>query len=87
MTKQQVAEWLLSQYLVDTESTRRLVACITSQDLSWLGVRAEQHRSARWGEDEELLADDFGVDASAAFALTALVECHEGPHTADCPDR
>lgn len=78
-------EKVLRDYLVqDAPSNNnyasRLIKCIFSQD-EWkhLDAQAEKYRGQYSGEET---GEDEGFD----FAVTALVETHDGPHLADCPD-
>ena len=85
MNEQQIRDWLLKNYLVDTDETRGMLDCIFAHDdTSHLEDRGEQLRAQRWGEDDEIEQDEDGVDFAMGMALTALVECHSGPHLVTC---
>ncbi len=82
MKKAEVEAWLLSYaWTGDPEQQVANVACIMAQD-GWKYVDAR-------GEMFAAQAEVPGPDASAAaheFALSALYECHDGPHQVTCPD-
>lgn len=80
MTRNAIREWLFSNYLSDTDDNRRLVDCIfTQSEWRYIDARREQALSQWSGEGEP------PIDEALGFAITALVECHDGPHTAACP--
>lgn len=81
MTEDKVREWLLGYAWLGTDEERtREVDCIMSQDgWMYLDAREEQLRGQASGEETNLDADVHG------FALSALYECHDGPHLATCP--
>lgn len=81
MTKQEIRAWLVRYaWLGTTEAQEREVDCIMAQD-DWkrLEVRKEQLRGQASGEETDL---EVEVDE---FALSALYECHDGPHLDTCP--
>lgn len=81
MTEDEVREWLLRYaWLGEPDERRREVDCIMSQD-NWryLEARKEQLRGQASGEETNLEEDVNG------FALSALYECHGGPHLTTCP--
>ena len=77
---QVVETWLTTHYSSDY-LTPDLLACIRSQDdWRYIDVRADRFAGAQAGEDDHDF--DRGID----FAISALVECHDGPHLETCPD-
>jgi len=79
-TKTFVKEWLLDNYLVRSyPGNAELADCIVSQKLTNLDATVEHYRSMESGDPE-------GGNDALGFVLTSLVECHEGPHTDNCPD-
>jgi len=85
MTEQEIRAWLLDYaWLGNAEEQAREVACIVAQD-SWraLEVRSDYRAEivAEAGEKpyDQVLADAHGME------LSALYECHDGPHLESCP--
>lgn len=77
----EVAWWLAGYAWMGTDAEKAAnIACIMSQD-DWqhIDVTAERFEGAQSGDDGEdrMSGDDF--------ALSALYECHDGPHLATCP--
>lgn len=79
--REQVQEWLLNYAWMGTPDTRaREVECIVSQgEWQHLSAREEQLRAQASGDETHLEADVHG------HALSALYECHDGPHLPTCP--
>jgi hypothetical protein len=81
VTKQEIQEWLVRYAWLGTpDAQEREVACIMSQD-DWthLEVRKEHLRGQASGEETNLEED------VTEHALSALYECHGGPHLDTCP--
>lgn len=76
-----VRAWLLKYaWLGDADYQRREVDCIMSQDdWKYVDARMEQLRAQASGEEADLETE------VSDFALSALYECHDGPHLATCP--
>lgn len=83
MTEEDVRTWLREYAWLGTDEERtREVDCIMSQDdWRYLEARKEQLRGQASGEETNLEADVDG------YALSALYECHDGPHLETCPRR
>jgi hypothetical protein len=81
MTEEQIQAWLHKYAWLGTEEEQNLeVACIMAQDdWKYLEVRKEHLRAQASGEETNL---EEQVDE---FALSALYECHDGPHLDTCP--
>jgi hypothetical protein len=74
-------EWLLANYLVPDREAEAFLDCVEAQGgFDYLDAQAERYAGMAWEPGPA------AVDEGYAFALTALVECHEGPHLATCPD-
>lgn len=83
MTREALRAWLLDYAWMGTEDEkRRTVDCIMSQEneLDVLEARADKYAGAQAEPGPEAFAD------GEAFALSALYECHDGPHLRTCPD-
>lgn len=80
-TETAVREWLTKYaWLGTTEEQAREVECIMSQDgWKYLDARIEQVKGQASGEEIDLDSDATG------YALSALYECHGGPHITTCP--
>lgn len=83
MTEQQIRDWLLGYAWLGTEDEqRREVDCIMAQG-HWKHLSGrEEHLLAQRSGENPLEQDQ--ADAHE-FALSALYECHEGPHQPTCP--
>lgn len=80
MTKDQVREWLLTQYLRRTPETEAEVECILAQDdWKFVDARAEKFAGQAFEPGPQAVSEATG------FALSALYECHDGPHLPTCP--
>jgi len=81
MTEDEIRNWLLAYaWLGNEEDQVREVDCIMSQDdWKYLEARKEQLRNQASGEEADLEAEVDG------HALSALYECHDGPHLDTCP--
>jgi hypothetical protein len=78
---QAIRAWLIRYAWLGTDEQRsRTVDCIMSQD-DWRYIDAVADRYA--GAQDEPGPDAF--DEGVQFALSALYECHDGPHLATCP--
>lgn len=74
-----VESWLTTYY--DAEHIRPYLACIRSQDdWKYIDVRADMFAGAQFEPGPK--AYNEGID----FAMSALYECHGGPHIATCPN-
>ena len=82
MSKDDVKAWLLDYaWMGDDDKKTRTVDCIMSQSgWEYVTARAEQFAGAQF--EPGPAAFDEGV----GFALSALYECHDGPHLPTCPD-
>lgn len=81
MTRAQIRQFLLGYaWLGSREEQAREVECIMSQD-GWrvIEVHAERYAGAQFETGPAAYA------AGQEFALTALYECHDGPHLPTCP--
>lgn len=80
MTREEITAWLTRYAWLGTEEEQaREVECIMSQDdWEYIDVTAERFNGAQFGDGEH---DGDGDE----FALSALYECHDGPHLATCP--
>lgn len=79
MTEEQIKAWLLSYAWLGSEEERaREVDCIMAQD-DWkhLDAMSEHYRGMAF--------DDRQATEAEGFALSALYECHDGPHLSTCP--
>jgi hypothetical protein len=76
MTETQVRAWLDENYRITPGETD----CILAQD-GWKFIDAQTERFA--GQSFE--GGPEAVLAGNEFALSALVECHDGPHIDACP--
>lgn len=94
MTENEIREWLKGyvycgpEWLTPAEKTSiawrndRVIDCIMSQD-DWknIDIQAERFMNAQFGDEDPKKVKDEAV----GFALSALYECHEGPHIDECP--
>jgi hypothetical protein len=82
LTKDETRAWLLDYAWSGTaEEKARTVECILAQS-AWEHVDAATERYAGMAETPGPAA----VTEAEGFALSALYECHEGPHLPTCPD-
>jgi hypothetical protein len=80
-TKAAARAWLLREYLAPGAPSEALVECIDSQGgFDHVAALAERFAGQAWDPGPEAAAE------AEAFALSSLVECHEGPHLPTCPD-
>jgi hypothetical protein len=83
VTEQQARDWLREYAWLGTEDEKdREVECIMSQG-GWRHVGAMADKFAGAQEEPGPVAFTEGV----LFALSALYECHDGPHLPTCPAR
>jgi len=81
MTEDAVRAWLIKYaWLGDADRQKREVDCIMSQD-GWKYIDAVADQFAGAQEEPGPVAYSEGVE----FALSALYECHDGPHLPTCP--
>jgi hypothetical protein len=77
-----VREFLLAYAWAEDSQVAKtaVVECIMAQG-RWRHVTAlaDEYAGAQFEQGPEAFADGIG------FALTALYECHDGPHQPDCP--
>jgi hypothetical protein len=80
--KEAVRAWLLEYAWAGTpDEQKRTVDCIMAQDgWQYIDVRADQFAGAQF-EPGPAAYDD-----GEQFALSELYECHDGPHTPECPN-
>ena len=83
-TCEQVRQWLLAYAWAETtpEEKTAVVECILSQD-DWKFVDAVADKFAGAQAEPGPAAFSEGTE----FALSALYECHVGPHLPSCPSR
>jgi len=81
MSEEQIRAWLLKYAWLGTEEEQvRSVDCIMSQDgWKYLDARADKYSGAQFEPGPEAFAE--GME----FELSALYECHDGPHIETCP--
>lgn len=81
-TKAQIRQWLLDYAWLGTrEAQVATVDCIMSQDgWKFISARADKFAGAQFEPGEKAFAEGVG------FELSALYECHTGPHLKTCPD-
>jgi hypothetical protein len=82
MTEGEVRAWLLGYAWLDEpqEAKAREVECIMTQDgWKYIDAVADQYAGAQNEPGPE------AVEEGTAYALSALYECHTGPHLAICP--
>lgn len=79
--EQAVRAWLANYMKPGAESAAE-IDCIMSQD-NWryIDALADKFAGAQFEPGPQAFSE--GVE----FALSALVECHEGPHTGPCPSK
>lgn len=71
-----VAAWLNTYY----HNPPGLMTCIRSQeDWKYVDIHAERFAGAQFEPGPQAMRE--GID----FAISALVECHDGPHDEACP--
>lgn len=81
MTKNQVRAWLLDYaWSGSSEQQAAEVDCIMAQG-AWQHLDAMTEHYAGQAE----VPGPAAVSEAAGFALSALYECHDGPHQATCP--
>jgi hypothetical protein len=80
-TEEAVTAWLTRYAWAENteDAKRRVVACIIAQG-EWrrLDARVERTRGQAWDAEQATEAE--------GFELSALYECHEGPHLDTCPN-
>lgn len=79
MSPEQIRAWLLDYAWLGTAQEKAAeVECILAQD-GWqhLDAQAEKYRG--------MAGDDQQASEAEGFALSALYECHDGPHLPTCP--
>jgi hypothetical protein len=82
-TREQVREWLRKYAWAENSERDKdmVVECIMMQDrFRYLDVLADRYASAQWEPGPEAFAE--GVE----FEMSALYECHTGPHIPVCPN-
>lgn len=82
MTEEQVREWLKGYaWMGPPKQDAAIIDCILSQDdWHYIDVMADQFAGAQF--EPGLKAREDGIQ----YALSALYECHDGPHLPTCPD-
>lgn len=83
MDEQQVREWLLAYAWAENtpEAKAAVVSCIMSQgDWEFISAQADKFAGAQWEPGPEAYSEGTG------YALSALYECHGGPHLDECPN-
>lgn len=76
MNESEVREWINTNYGLRPE----LVDCILAQDdWQFLDAQTEHYAGQAWDPGPE------SYKQAREFALSALVECHDGPHINGCP--
>lgn len=81
MSEDQIRAWLLGYaWLGSLDEQAREVECILAQD-GWRHVGGVADQFA--GAQEE--PGPAAVAAGSEYALSALYECHDGPHLPSCP--
>lgn len=81
MTKDQIRQFLLEYaWLGTAEEQAREVECILAQEdvELFVEVKGEQYDGAQDPDNRPEMDGEM-------FALTALYECHDGPHLPTCP--
>lgn len=81
--KDAIKQWLLGYAWYGTPAERAaMVDCIMAQD-DWrhISTVADQFAGAQFESAPAAVAED------EQFALSALYECHSGPHLPGCPVR
>jgi hypothetical protein len=82
MTKDQVKAWLLAYAWMGDGKDAARVDCIMSQDgWKYIDAVADQFAGA-----QETGGGPAEMAEGTEFALSALYECHDGPHLATCPE-
>lgn len=80
MTKEEVAAWLTDYAWLGDGKDEARVECIMAQDgWKYIDAVADQFAGAQFEPGPEAMS------AGTEFALSALYECHGGPHLATCP--
>lgn len=80
--KQAIQEWLVKYaWAQDTPEAKQAVAdCIMAQDeWKYIDARADQYAGAQFEPGPAAFLE------GQEFALSALYECHTGPHRPTCP--
>jgi hypothetical protein len=81
MTKITVQAWLLDYAWAEKTTADKIavVDCIMSQDKwKFIDVVADQFAGAQWEPGPKAFSE------GQEFALSALYECHDGPHQKTC---
>ena len=84
-TEEQIKKWLLDYAWFGSEETKvHEVNCIMSQD-EWksLDLYVEKYMGTRFGDEHIETVHEEAND----WALSALYECHMGPHIDTCPHK
>lgn len=82
-TENEIRDWLTAYAWMGTDDDKkRTVDCIMAQD-DWKYIDGVTERYASMAEDP---GPQASMDAHG-FALSALYECHDGPHADSCPER
>ena len=84
LTRKAVIDWLRENYLSSTQESAMLLNCIASQ-LDATALAVLDARADRFAGAQESGGGPAEFTAGLEFAMTALVECHEGPHADGCP--
>jgi hypothetical protein len=82
-TQEVVRAWLLDYAWLETtpEAKAAVVDCIMAQDgWKFIDAVADQFAGAQWEPGPKAFSE--GIQ----YALSALYECHGGPHQAACPN-
>lgn len=79
--KEAVRAWLLDYaWMGSDDEKERTVDCIMAQDgWEFISAVADKYAGAQEETGPKAFADGEG------FALSALYECHDGPHLPTCP--
>jgi len=79
MTEDEIRAWLLAYAWDGTDEEKAAnVECIIDQG-EW------KHLSARVEQFAGMAVDERQATEAEGYALSALYECHEGPHIHECP--
>ena len=82
MNEDEIRAWLIRYAWADAtqDAKERRVACIMAQDgWKFLEARTERTAGQAWEPGPQ------AVSEAQAFELSALYECHDGPHLETCP--
>ena len=83
MTKAQIRAWLLDYAWLDEPEAAKAAnvdSIMAQEDYEFVDVVADQFAGA-----QETGGGPAEFAAGMEFALSALYECHEGPHLPTCP--